>query len=379
MIRHNLSKTPVHALPEQPPVQASVRLDQVTWALDTLWTLSTPFSRFGFSPWIIHTAHNLPPDVQQTHRLVCSALMGGHSLRQPWPSFTAYLEALEAKPAQQLCDDTLDELASQEWVCEEGLDLRPHLQDETAFLQVAREHWERLQMESEKDMPFDTANWQEAFRLYNDPPAFKRLLVYHLWRMWDQVLAPNWEQTLPILEETVNAYEHVDLRGLSALQVIWQVTGRDVAGMFHEPWPPNLVLVPTTHIGPYVAQYQVGQETAHLVFGTRLPSSALPRSNSPLSQAELLNRINALADETRLQILKLLTEQEELYAQQIMEALNLSQSTTSRHMRQLIATGFVSERRHDVAKCYRLNPAQGEDLLHALRKLLTPSSGRRLR
>jgi DNA-binding transcriptional ArsR family regulator len=379
MIRHNLSKTPIHNLPEQPAVQATVRVDQVTWALDTLWTLSTPDSRFGFSPWIVQTAHDLPPDVQQTHRLVCSALLGGHSLRQQWPSFPAYLESLEAKPAEQLRDDNLDDLASQEWVCKDGLDLRPHLHDETAFLQEAREHWERLQIESEKDIPFDQGSWQEAFRLYNDPPALKRLLVYHLWRMWDQVLHPNWQQTLPMLEETAAAYQQVDLSGMSALQVIWQVTGRDVAGMFHEPWPPNLVLVPSTHIGPYVSEYQVGDATAHLVFGTRLPSSALSRSSSTLSQAELLHRIEALADETRLQILNLLTEHEELYAQEIMEALKLGQSTTSRHMRQLIATGFVSERRQDVAKRYRLNPAQGEDTLHALRKLLTPSTGRRLR
>jgi DNA-binding transcriptional ArsR family regulator len=48
-----------------------------------------------------------------------------------------------------------------------------------------------------------------------------------------------------------------------------------------------------------------------------------------------------------------------------MEQLNLSQSAASRHLKQLSATGYLSERRCAGAKCYRLNPERIEATLRA--------------
>ena len=49
-----------------------------------------------------------------------------------------------------------------------------------------------------------------------------------------------------------------------------------------------------------------------------------------------------------------------------MEKLNLSQSATSRHLKQLNVTGFLTERRYTGAKCYDLNPQRIEDTLMVL-------------
>jgi DNA-binding transcriptional ArsR family regulator len=54
-------------------------------------------------------------------------------------------------------------------------------------------------------------------------------------------------------------------------------------------------------------------------------------------------------------------------AQDLIEAIQLSQSSASRHLRQLVATGYLIERRQESAKCYRLNPVQLEATLTALR------------
>jgi DNA-binding transcriptional ArsR family regulator len=105
------------------------------------------------------------------------------------------------------------------------------------------------------------------------------------------------------------------------------------------------------------------------MFGARLPAGA--RVQSPaLSRSELLVRLNALADDTRLEILELMTKHEELCAQDIITLLNLSQSSASRHLRQLSATGYLIERRRDVAKCYSLNLDRVEDTLQALRRFM---------
>jgi DNA-binding transcriptional ArsR family regulator len=109
-----------------------------------------------------------------------------------------------------------------------------------------------------------------------------------------------------------------------------------------------------------------------IFYGARLPRTSAPE-NAPttaLTRSELLMRLNALADDTRLKMLKLLTEREEICAQDFINELNLSQSSTSRHLRQLTASGYVNERRRDVAKCYSLNHERVEDTLNALARYL---------
>ncbi len=62
----------------------------------------------------------------------------------------------------------------------------------------------------------------------------------------------------------------------------------------------------------------------------------------------------ALADETRLRILALLLEGE-LCVCEIMAALELPQSTVSRHLAYLRNSGWVLDRRQGVWMYYRLN------------------------
>jgi ArsR family transcriptional regulator len=104
-------------------------------------------------------------------------------------------------------------------------------------------------------------------------------------------------------------------------------------------------------------------------FGARQPHGVAYPSID-LSRSELLTRLNALGDDTRLRILSLLTEYEELCSQDILLKLNLSQSAVSRHLKQLSAAGFLIERSQAAAKCYRLSPRRIEDTLQALERFL---------
>ena len=148
------------------------------------------------------------------------------------------------------------------------------------------------------------------------------------------------------------------------------VTGRDMS----EHWSDldykakRVVFIPSAHIGPYNAYY-MDDDTVYMFFGARMPKG-VQKSVGALGRSELLVRLNALADDTRLTILELLTHHEELCAQDIIEMLNLSQSSASRHLRQLTATGYITERRRDVAKCYNLNTERVDDTLKALKQFL---------
>jgi len=65
----------------------------------------------------------------------------------------------------------------------------------------------------------------------------------------------------------------------------------------------------------------------------------------------------SLADETRLRILALLLAEEKLCVCDLMAALELPQSTVSRHLAQLKNTGWVDDRREGVWVYYSLAPS----------------------
>jgi ArsR family transcriptional regulator len=83
----------------------------------------------------------------------------------------------------------------------------------------------------------------------------------------------------------------------------------------------------------------------------------------------------SLADETRLKILWLLSGVEELCVCDFVEALGISQSKASRHLRYLYHLGWITDRRDGLWMNYRLAVAPGstrEKLLRLLTEMLAP-------
>jgi DNA-binding transcriptional ArsR family regulator len=84
---------------------------------------------------------------------------------------------------------------------------------------------------------------------------------------------------------------------------------------------------------------------------------------------EVFPPLKALADETRLHILSLLQERE-MYAQEIVGAIGLSQSTISRHLQLLERTEVVVARQTSGMKYYSINRVKGRAILEALQQLI---------
>ena len=85
-----------------------------------------------------------------------------------------------------------------------------------------------------------------------------------------------------------------------------------------------------------------------------------------LSRNEIVVRLNALADDTRLRILRYIADNGEQRSQDIINELNLSQSAASRHLKQLSATGYLTEHRCEGAKCYSLGEERLRDTFQAV-------------
>jgi len=81
----------------------------------------------------------------------------------------------------------------------------------------------------------------------------------------------------------------------------------------------------------------------------------------------------ALSDETRLRIMALLLRGQELCVCDIMAALDLPQSTVSRHLSYLRNTGLVDDRRQGIWMHYKVNRKKiehGSDLFDLLVKMV---------
>ena len=88
--------------------------------------------------------------------------------------------------------------------------------------------------------------------------------------------------------------------------------------------------------------------------------------------------LKSLADESRLQILWLLFNHEELCVCDLVEALGVSQSKVSRHLAILRHTGMVTNRRDGAWSFYSLCPANNDlerAVLDALRDELADHPG----
>ncbi len=323
-------------------------------ALNSLYLLNEADETSGFSEWTYQTLAALTPEQRRETSLVTHALCVGEMLdHRSWPSFPDWVEDLVGRDSVTMRDQILAcTLDDDKAVDETGHPLTPAalLADRETYLNLLQQRYQ------EKGYEPDWSIFEEAHELFSDPPALKARIVTHLGWLWTEVLALAWEESLPVLQESVAAFQAMRYEGLSRSDVFRQVVQREIPDVWGDKLNEvtHLTFIPSTHIGPYVLLIDHTRTMARVVFGARLPQPVAGGAGT-ISSTELRIRLDALADDTRIQILRLLAQADEVCAQDIITRFKLSQSAASRHMRQLSATGFVVERRRDGAKCYRLN------------------------
>ncbi|MFN2132249.1 MAG: ArsR/SmtB family transcription factor [Anaerolineae bacterium] len=350
-----------------------VSLEPVYNAFESLVLLHRPEAMPGLDDWVTRTAATLTPDERERHHLVFIGLYYAVRPDGDWPSFPAYIDHLASLDPSALRDRMLQLYARVRR--EEGVtrptmqdvpvpvDLRAILTSPEAYIGFLRERFGPDAVEPDLE--------RQAYTYVVDPPAMQALIVSQLREMWDTYLAPEWARVRPMLEDAVRAFGQLDLTGKSDLEGARLITGQELT---EEAWAPMLeraeqvIFVPSAHIGPYLGQLR-GEGVLRIVFGARLPEG-VSYAAPDLSRAELLVRLNALADNNRLRILQQISERGEQSSQEIIANVQLSQPTVSRHLKQLAATGYLLERRHNSAKYYRLNPERIQATLRALEAFL---------
>lgn len=357
--------------PSTPSVMVS--LEPAHNVLHSLLLLIRAEKTSGFDDWVTRTAGALTPGEKERNRLAILGLHFALMPQQSWPSFPAYLDHLAASDPTALRDKMLDAYAKippldssedRAWYDEPPpFDRRAMLKDVDSYLGFLRERFCEEAMDEELE--------SKAYSYTIDPPAMRDVLVSHLREMWTKYLAPEWKRVEPMLQDAVRAFQQVDLSSKNKLQAAQLITGQEMEEKWAKAFDQveHIIFVPSAHVGPYLGKFHAGGDTMWVLFGARLPKGV--QFHAPdLSRAEILVRLNAMSDNNRLRILKLISEEGEQRSQGIISELELSQSTVSRHLNQLCAAGYLSERRCNGSKCYKLNAERVTDTLQAISNFL---------
>jgi hypothetical protein len=200
--------------------------------------------------------------------------------------------------------------------------------------------------------------------LVGDGAHLKARLIAALEQFWQEAYAEEFNATRSLMERSV-AYHKAQPQTPGFRETFTAVTGRLVPEPIAESLPgiATVILIPSCYVGPYVA-YTQSVDYLYLFYNCR----STPASETTVDVASLYPPLKALADETRLQILTLL-QGRELYAQEIVDQLNISQPAVSRHLNLLAAANVLQIRREGNAKYYTVNSETLKHLADTLRVL----------
>jgi ArsR family transcriptional regulator len=339
-------------------VNVQFALDPVYNNLASLYLLDFAGEYTDLDEWVRQTATSLPAGPMHTNWLLFEILYAAFEPDEDWPSFPAYLDSLVKRDPALLRNRFLRHMFPD---IGEGYASRGRMMDLETFIgQIDRSE---LDHEIERDL------FAEAYALLSDPPALHDTVFSHLAAMWDEHLAAEWKRNEATLHQVVVAFQSRTYAGLTAYEAIRAVAGREAHGNWREilAAAQTLTFVPSPHIGPHLMNYAY-PPVVRIIFDAHLPQEAA-HTTAGISRSELLVQLRALADETRLRILDLLLQEGELGAQEIVSRLELARSSGSRHLSQLSATGYLTERQGSgKAKCYAINPERFRETMQFLQR-----------
>jgi len=311
--------------------------------------MAPPIDNFIEEPARIRVRVGLAPVQNAVHSLLLIAFYHAIVPERRWSSFPVYLQHLSNMDAEALRNKMIKsylEMGSHN--ATDNFTKETVIASEENYIAFLKERF------SEKYVDEELEGW--AYSYVINPSAMQELIISHLQRYWDDYLSTEWERTLPTLKKAVKAFQLVDFKEMDNIEAIEYITGQPLASEWTEDKcksAEGLYFAPSLHVGPYVGRFYE-ENLLGFIFGARLPDNASIHAPE-LSQAEIYMRLNALADENRLQILRHIGEKDGSCSTEIIKTLGLSQSATSRHLTQLTAAGYLTARRIDGAKCYQLN------------------------
>ncbi len=228
------------------------------------------------------------------------------------------------------------------------------------LLQEAQHHHEKHWAE-----PPTPPMFLKAFAdMVMDAELFRETVLAGIWHLWHEIYHEQACEDREQLQTAVDFHTTQNYQSDFA-NVFRAVTGRTLPDRLSKRLNSvrQVEMIPSCHIGAYITVSIFG-ERARIGFNANLA----PSDHSTTSIAELYPALKALADETRLKMVRLLATHE-LNVGEIAETLHLTQSTASRHLTLLAKTDLLHTRREGAMRYYSLNPQAIQEISKRLREL----------
>lgn len=362
--------------PDQRPIR--VALEPVCNILNSFSLLTEVEQLSGLSPWVVQTAAALTPEQCQTNQLVFRGLRDVLTPLQDEPNFPSYLHNLAEVNPYLMRKMVLEPLRRRfsRLVSYATPSTDRLLDDVSSYLYCV----ECVQGERSFDPELHT----QVHALFQNPPELQRLILSHLELLWKTTtIAAEWKRVQSSLRWQVEMFTHSLEEEATVEETFHALTGRAFPAELARQLTnvEEIVLVPSWHTGRHVMIWNGaswdgddwgGKEIARVFFSEPPNYDVALLNAAPVGRGELRARLDALADETRLRIIELLMQQSEMHAQDIIAALELSQSSVSRHIKQLASMGYLYERRGEGAnKTYRLSSFYFARTARAIERLVS--------
>jgi ArsR family transcriptional regulator len=345
----------------------------ITFALEKVYSLQSSLclirdSVDGLHPWVNRMREILSEEeLRDTHRFcMTNTFLDGKT----WESVDDWLDYVGGLSDEQMIASELGHLREKISGFADLAEKMPSdqelLENEDAFVGIISEFWKREEME------IDEEAIRDEHYLLTHPAEKREFIIRHFRHMYDNYLRSEWELHEQDLLDSVRAFSSVDYdsrdRGEAVLEII-QRTSMDegVMKMFAEA--RQIIFIPSAHVGPYIMIIDSREGILRIVHGARIPEGAVIRSPS-LVRSELLLRLEAVADEHRLRILRIIADRGEVSSQEVIDQMDLSQSSVSRHLKQLTANGFIQVRNIDRSKYFSLNMNRFDTLFQTMKRYL---------
>lgn len=348
---------------------AIVMMEPALNAFGSMLLISKAEDEPGIHEWATRTRMQMSSEERSRHKLVTIGFHYAILPQRPGITFETYLDNLESTPPSEFRDRLLNAYAGICLTSEPQTDVNQPV-DWDEILASGQNYVGFLRSRFGDELT-DEEMETRAYQYVIDPAALKQLVTGHIRWFWRNYLQAEWKRVRPMLEESARAFNKLDFSNMTRVQIIEFVTGKEIR---ESKWgdellkAKELIFIPNAHLGPYMRATRI-EDNFYIYFGAHLPEGSDIRVPE-LDRAEIVARISALADDTRLQILQMIAEKGEMRSQEIMETVNLSQPSVSRYLSQLTAAGYLQERRAGGAKVYILNKDRIEKTLKAVSAFL---------
>ncbi len=367
------SLLPSHQLPS-----VCLALEPVSNALNSFSLLNEVERLSGLNSWVTQTALAFTPEQRHTHRLVFEGLRDALTPQMDEPNFPSYLHNVTELNPFLVRKMVIEPLRSRfsRLVSYATPDTKRLFGDVDTFLYCVK----LVQGEHVFDMELQ----REVHALLQEPSVLQSIILAHLEFLWKTTFLAEWRRVQSPLRWQVEMFTRSLDENAVVEETFLAFTGRtlpaDSAEIAHKA--SKIMLIPSWHTGRHITLWDGipfngnsdwnGKETLRLFFSTPPNYDVEALNATSIGRNELRARLNALADETRLRIIELLVQHDELSAQDIIASLDLSQSSISRHLKHLTAMGYLYERRGEGAnKTYRLSSFYINRTANALNKLFS--------